>query len=126
LIIFTGFPVVNLRTYCPPRAVCLPREGGDLEYWDNMSSYWVYILCSKRNVGVTKDLSRRVYEHKHKLVAGFTKKYDVNKLVHVESFNDINAAIHREKCIKKWNRTWTLRLIEERNPAWQDLSQELP
>ena len=92
-----------------------------------MSSYWVYILCSKRNgtlyVGVTKDLSRRVYEHK--LVDGFTKKYDVNKLVHVESFNDINEAIYREKCIKKWNRAWKLRLIEERNPDWQGKTTSL-
>jgi putative endonuclease len=94
-----------------------------------MSFYSVYILCSRRNgtlyVGVTKDLSRRVYEHKHKLADGFTKKYDVNKLVHVESFNNLNDALYREKCIKKWNRAWKLRLIEERNPGWQDLSEDL-
>ena len=61
----------------------------------------------------------------HKLVDGFTKKYDVNKLVHVESFNDINEAIYREKCIKKWNRAWKFRLIEERNPDWQGKTTSL-
>ena len=90
-----------------------------------MNSYWVYILCSKRNgtlyVGVTNNLIRRVYEHKQKLIDGFTKKYDINKLIYTEEFNDVYAAIYREKCIKKWNRSWKLKLIEQYNPEWEDL-----
>ncbi len=73
-----------------------------------MKIYWVYILSSKRNgalyIGVTNDLLRRVYEHKHKLVDGFTKRYNVTQLVYAEEYNDINVAILREKCIKRWKR----------------------
>jgi putative endonuclease len=91
-----------------------------------MRSYWVYILCSKRNgtiyIGVTNDLVRRIYEHKEHLVPGFTKKYDVTKLVHVEQFSEIQEAIYREKCLKKWKRQWKLNLIEGNNPDWSDLS----
>jgi len=90
-----------------------------------MNTYWVYILCSRRNgtlyIGVTNDLVRRVYEHKQKLVKGFTKKYAVDKLVYMEEFNDINEAISREKVIKKWKRVWKLRLIEQENYQWEDL-----
>jgi len=94
-----------------------------------MKRYWVYILCSKRNgtlyTGVTNNLVRRVYEHKQKLMDGFTKKYVLDKLVYMEEFNDINAAIAREKAIKKWNRLWKLRLIEQHNPEWEDLYELL-
>ena len=94
-----------------------------------MKAYWVYILCSKRNgtlyVGVTNNLARRVYKHKHGLVKGFTKKYHINKLVYTEEFHDINEAIYAEKCIKKWNRTWKLKLIEKRNPEWRDLYETI-
>ena len=90
-----------------------------------MNSYWVYILCSKRNrtlyIGVTRDLVRRVYEHKQKSIEGFTAQYNVGKLVHVEEFNDVYEAIHREKCIKKWNHAWKIRLVEKFNPQWEDL-----
>ena len=90
-------------------------------------SYYVYILCSQRNgtlyIGVTNDLTRRVYEHKTKMVKGFTEKYGVDKLVYVEIYEDVNDAIHREKCLKKWNRSWKIRLIEEINPEWKDLSE---
>ncbi len=90
-----------------------------------MKSYWVYILCSRRNgtlyIGVTNNLVRRVYEHKQKLVDSFTKKYAIDKLVYTEEFNDINEAIAREKSIKKWNRVWKLKLIEQQNPEWEDL-----
>ncbi|WP_395947382.1 GIY-YIG nuclease family protein [Caedibacter taeniospiralis] len=90
-----------------------------------MKRCWVYILASKRNgtlyVGVTSNLSYRVYEHKEKLIEGFTKKYNITQLVYAEEFQDINDAIHREKCIKKWNRAWKLKLIEEQNPDWRDL-----
>jgi putative endonuclease len=88
-------------------------------------SYWVYILASKIGgtlyIGITNDLSRRVYEHRALLVAGFTSKYGVHRLVYFESFSDIENAIRREKQLKKWNRAWKIRLIEESNPDWVDL-----
>ena len=94
-----------------------------------MKSYWLYILASKRNgtlyVGVTNDLTRRIYEHKQKLIDGFTKKYNITTLVYAEEFQNINDAIHREKCIKKWNRAWKLQLIEEHNPDWSDLYENI-
>ena len=94
-----------------------------------MKIYWIYILSSKRNgtlyTGVTNDLLRRVYEHKHKLVDGFTKRYNVTQLVYAEEFNDINEAILREKSIKQWKRAWKLKLIEEQNPNWKDLYEDL-
>jgi putative endonuclease len=99
-----------------------------------MSKYWVYILSSQRNgtlyIGVTNDIARRAYEHKHKITSGFTKKYDIDKLVYAEEFQDINEAIYREKCyrekcLKRWNRQWKIRLIEEHNPEWQDLYETI-
>ena len=66
-----------------------------------------------------------MYEHKQKLMDGFTKKYVLDKLVYMEEFNDINAAIAREKAIKRWNRLWKLRLIEQHNPEWEDLYELL-
>jgi len=94
-----------------------------------MRSYWIYILCSKRNgtlyVGLTNDLERRIFEHKNKLYPGFTKKYGVDKLVYCEEFDYIHDAIAREKSLKKWHRKWKLALIEEANPNWDDLSQYL-
>ena len=88
-------------------------------------AYYVYILASRRNgtlyVGVTNDLSRRVFEHKSKLVAGFTRKYDVTLLVWYETYADINEAIAREKSLKRWRRIWKLKLIEDMNPDWNDL-----
>jgi putative endonuclease len=90
-----------------------------------MKDYYVYILASGRNgtlyIGVTNDLIRRVYEHKKKLIKGFTSKYNVDKLVYFEYTNDINGAIAREKQLKKWNREWKLKLIEDKNPNWRDL-----
>jgi putative endonuclease len=88
-------------------------------------SYYVYILASKTGgtlyIGVTNDLVRRVFEHKSKFVRGFTKKYDVVKLVYYELYDSVENAIQREKRLKKWNRQWKIRLIEERNPNWDDL-----
>jgi len=88
-------------------------------------SYWVYILASGLGgtlyIGVTNDLVRRVYEHRTKVAEGFTKKYGVDRLVHYEQFDDIENAIRREKRLKKWNRAWKVRLIEEANPNWDDL-----
>ena|SRR3989344_2087805 len=89
-----------------------------------MKTYWVYILASKRNgtlyIGVTDDLVRRVYEHKTDLVPGFTSRYGVHMLVYFEETLDINAALLREKQLKKWNRKWKLELIEKSNPDWED------
>ena len=75
-------------------------------------------------VGVTNNLERRVHEHKHKSIEGFTAKYNVRKLVYFEETNDVNAALAREKQIQGWKRDKKNRLIEENNPDWLDLSQE--
>jgi len=89
-------------------------------------TYYVYILANKRNgtlyIGVTNDLLRRLYEHKNGLVEGFTKLYNVHHLVYYESVNDINAALQREKQLKRWNRKWKIELIEKENPHWCDLA----
>ena len=92
-----------------------------------MRQYYVYIMSSYRGAlytGVTSDLARRVYEHQHKLVKGFTKKYNVSKLVYYEVGGDIAAAIAREKQIKGWRREKKVALIESMNPGWTDLAQE--
>jgi putative endonuclease len=85
----------------------------------------VYILASKRNgtlyAGVTSDLRKRIWEHQNNAVEGFTKKYGVHRLVYFELHDNMNAAISREKQIKKWNRAWKLRVIEQQNPDWEDL-----
>jgi putative endonuclease len=94
-----------------------------------MKDYFVYILANKIGgtiyVGVTNNLVRRVYEHQQKLAEGFTKKYGVSKLVYYEVHSDIEAAITREKQLKKWNRAWKVRLIEEANPNWDDLYRSI-
>ena len=86
---------------------------------------YVYILASKRNgtlyIGVTTDLIKRVWEHKNKLIPGFTAKYGISKLVYYEQHNAIMEAIRREKALKKWLRKWKLALIEADNPNWIDL-----
>ena len=89
----------------------------------------VYILASKRNgtlyTGVTSDLIKRVYQHKHNLSPGFTARYAVHRLVWFEVHENLESAICREKAIKKWRRAWKLRLIECANPEWCDLYPEL-
>ena len=89
----------------------------------------VYFLASKRNgtlyIGVTSDLVKRGWEHRTNAVEGFTKRYDVHVLVYYEVHEDMISAISRERQMKKWQRAWKLRLIEERNPEWRDLSQEI-
>ena len=94
-----------------------------------MKTYFVYILTNRRNgtlyIGVTNDLLRRIQEHKYGEVDGFTKKYHLNRLVYFEDTDDIYAAITREKQLKKWKRQWKLRLIEEVNPEWRDLYQDI-
>jgi putative endonuclease len=91
--------------------------------------YYVYILASNKHgtlyIGVTNDVIRRVYQHKTKAVRGFTKRYNVDKLVYFEIFEDPLSAITREKQLKKWHREWKLQLIEGKNPGWVDLSYTL-
>ena len=92
--------------------------------------YFVYILTNKNNTvlytGVTNDLIRRVYEHKHHADPNsFTAKYDVTKLVYYESTSDVNAAIEREKQIKSWNRKRKNKLVESKNPSWTELYDSL-
>jgi putative endonuclease len=92
-------------------------------------TYYVYILASRLGgtlyIGVTNNLVRRTYQHRHKLVDGFTKQYGVTRLVWYEAYNDVEAAITREKQMKKWNRAWKVRLIEESNPNWDDLYTQI-
>ena len=94
-----------------------------------MKQYYVYILANRRNgtlyVGVTNNLIRRMYEHKQGLIEGFTKTYGIDQLVWYEATESIESAILKEKRIKKWNRSWKIRLIEERNPLWRDLDNDL-
>lgn len=91
----------------------------------NARQYYVYILASRIGgtlyIGVTNDLVRRVHEHRSKTVEGFTRQYNVTRLVYFEACSDIEVAIMREKQVKKWNRAWKVRLIEEDNPNWDDL-----
>jgi putative endonuclease len=94
-----------------------------------MKSYYVYILASGTHgtlyVGVTNDLIRRVNEHKEGKIEGFTKKYNIDQLVHYEETSNIIAAIEREKCIKAWRRDWKIELIEKDNPQWRDLYKDI-
>ncbi|MCB0000469.1 MAG: GIY-YIG nuclease family protein [Anaerolineales bacterium] len=88
--------------------------------------YYVYIMCSNSGtlyIGLTNNIERRVYEHKQKVVQGFTAQYNVNRLVHVETFEKVSDAIQREKELKKWRRSKKIALIEEANPKWEDLSE---
>jgi putative endonuclease len=97
-------------------------------YNPNMKkSYYVYIVSSKSGtlyIGVTNDLKRRMYEHKHGLVEGFTKKYKVNRLVYYEETSEIDVAIAREKQLKRWRRSKKIDLIKSMNPGWEDLSED--
>lgn len=90
-----------------------------------MAQYYVYIMTNKSRTlytGVTNDLARRVYEHKQKLLPGFTSKYNITKLVYFEATEDVYAALNREKQIKGWLRDRKIALIEAANPDWKDLS----
>ena len=92
-------------------------------------AYYVYMLASRKNgtlyIGVTRDLVRRVFEHKSKFVPGFTTKYGVDRLVWYEVYDDPTSAIRREKELKKWRRAWKIRSIEEMNLTWEDLYDEI-
>jgi len=91
--------------------------------------FYVYLLASRREgtlyLGVTRDLLRRTYQHKEKLLPGFTSRYDVGRLVWFEVYDDPTTAIEREKQIKKWRRDWKIALIEKENPEWRDLYPEI-
>jgi putative endonuclease len=90
---------------------------------------YLYILASRRHgtiyIGCTTDLPKRVYEHRHGIVGGFTRRYGVKRLVYVETYDDISDAIVRERRMKEWRRDWKVRLIEEENPLWEDLAVSL-
>jgi len=92
-------------------------------------TYYVHIMASGRNgtlyIGVTNDLIRRVFEHKNDFVEGFTRKYGVHALVYYETCDSREGALIREKQLKKWNRAWKIRLIEESNPGWKDIYDDL-
>ncbi len=94
-----------------------------------MRDYYIYILSNKKNgtlyLGVTNNLVKRVYEHKQNFVEGFTKRYNIHRLVYYEHTNDSYSAIQREKRMKKWKREWKIELIERVNPGWKDLYYDL-
>lgn len=87
--------------------------------------YYVYIVASGKNgtlyIGITNDIKRRIWQHKHDLVRGFTREYGVHNLVYYEQLEDIEQAILREKKLKKWKRFWKIKLINSLNPEWKDL-----
>jgi putative endonuclease len=92
-------------------------------------SYYIYLLTNWNHrvmyVGITNDLKRRLYEHKNKLIKGFSEKYNLNKLVYFEETQDAHTAITREKEIKKWRREKKNQLVNQINPEWQDLNETL-
>ena len=94
-----------------------------------MKRYFVYVLTNNSNevlyIGVTGNLKRRIYEHQNKLVKGFTEKYNLNKLIYFEETIDVHCAISREKQLKNWHREWKINLINDSNPNWSDLSEDL-
>ena len=89
----------------------------------------VYILANKRNgtlyTGVTSNLIQRIWQHKNNFIEGFTKEYSVHRLVYFEQHQTMESAIEREKQIKKWKRNWKLKLIEDKNPTWKDLWEQI-
>ena len=107
----------------------MPAEAG-IQRADPMKEhFFVYILASRKNgtlyTGITSNLSRRVWEHRTDSIEGFTKRYGVHSLVYYEVFVDPLSAIEREKRVKKWNRAWKIELIENFNPDWRDLYEDL-
>lgn len=108
----------------------IPALGGDpARSMTQEKKFYVYILAKARNstfyVGVTSDLVKRVWEHKNEQADGFTKQYGIKTLVYYEIHETAESAILREKRLKKWERTWKMRIIEEMNPDWQDLYETI-
>jgi len=92
-----------------------------------MKEYYVYIMTGLSDtlyIGVTNDLERRVYEHKHQITRGFTSKYNLDRLVFCEATGNVNEALAREKQIKGWKRSKKVALIEWQNPGWRDIADE--
>jgi putative endonuclease len=93
------------------------------------SQYFVYILASKRNgtlyIGSTSNLIQRILQHKHKTIKGFTKKYNVTNLVYFEVAETPSVMVSRERQLKKWKRDWKIQLIEQTNPNWEDLYEDI-
>ncbi len=91
--------------------------------------FYVYILAKARNstfyVGMTENLSKRVWEHKNEVIEGFTKKYNIKTLVYFEAFDHFEEAQRREKRLKRWPRAWKMKVIEEMNPDWNDLYEKI-
>jgi len=94
-----------------------------------LKQYYVYMLTNKTNrvlyIGVANDLERRIFEHKNKLVEGFSKKYNLTKLVYYEVTSEIQSALEREKKLKNWHRDWKINMVNNFNPMWKDLSEEI-
>lgn len=92
-------------------------------------TFYVYILTNKMYgtfyVGITSDLPKRIWDHKNKVVEGFSKKYDLTMLVYYEQHENAESAIKREKRLKRWNRRWKIELIQKQNRDWKDLSEQL-
>lgn len=95
----------------------------------SQKQYYVYILAKARNstfyVGITSDLKKRIWQHKNEVADGFTKKHGIKTLVYYEVFEDPENAIKREKRLKKWERSWKMKVIEQMNPHWNDLYEEI-
>jgi putative endonuclease len=91
-------------------------------------SYYIYILSNFTNttlyIGVTSNLEQRMYQHKNKLLKGFTEKFNVKKLVYFKETNEVYEALKREKLLKKWHRAWKVELIRKENPYFEDLSKD--
>ena len=91
--------------------------------------FYVYMLASKRNgtlyIGVSSNIVQRIWQHKNKMLEGFTKRYNVDRLVYYETHSNAESAITREKQMKKWRRDWKIRLIERENPDWKDLYDDI-
>ena len=96
---------------------------------EKMKQYYTYITTNKNNkvlyIGITGDLVKRIYEHKNKSFEGFSKKYNVDKLVYYEIYNDVEEAIKREKQLKNWHHDWKMNLISQTNPDFNDLYDEI-
>ncbi len=109
--------------------IVIPAPAGIRQKKMTEKKYYVYILAKARNstfyAGLTSNLYQRISQHKEEIYNGFTKKYDIKNLVYYEVHDDPENAIRREKRLKKWNRTWKMRIIEEMNPNWSDLFERI-
>ena len=91
--------------------------------------FYIYILASKKGgflyIGITSNLSKRIWEHKNEITKGHTSKYSIKRLVYYEVYDDFDNAVKREKTLKKWRRQWKIDLIEKNNPEWNELYREI-